>query len=62
MGTREIVEQEIIDAESDEYEEGLYVPAYDDRIDIIDDSLIVGQRKSLPAIQKKSKTKLRKDW
>ena len=57
MGTREIVEQEIIDAESDEYEEGLYVPAYDDRIDIIDDSLIVGQRKSLPAIQKKSKTK-----
>lgn len=37
MGTRDLIENEIIDADSDEFEEGLYVPAYEDSIEIVDD-------------------------
>ena len=41
MGTRQIFENDIDETEADEFEEeGLYIPTYDDRIEVFDDEVL----------------------
>lgn len=50
--------EKIIDRESDEFEEGLYVPAYEDSIEVVDDDeLTKDKERRLPAKVQKPKTK-----
>ena len=58
MGTKEISRKEIIDSEDDEFEEGLYIPAYEDSIEVVDDELLTKVKKrQLPAKAQRPKTK-----
>lgn len=48
----------IIDAESDEFEEGLYVPAYEDSIEVVDDELLTKiKERPLPVKARKPKAR-----
>lgn len=49
MGTRQISEKETDAIEIDEFEdEGLYIPTYDDRIDVVDDELLTDVKPRTP--------------
>lgn len=52
------LKKEVIDSDSDEFEEGLYVPTYDDRIELVDDEQLTEIKvRPLPAKAQKPKTK-----
>lgn len=61
MGTRDVTKKGIIDSDSDEFEEGLYVPAYEDSIEVVDDELLTKiKERPLPAKTQKRDTKNQK--
>ena len=58
MGTTEISGKEIIDSNPDEFEEGPYVPAYEDSIEVVDDEQLTEVKpRSLPAKTQRPKAK-----
>jgi len=58
MGTKDYLRQDIEDLEPDEFEEeGLYIPTYDDSIEVVDDEeLTEVKKRQLPAKAQKPKT------
>ena len=62
MGTRQHLENDIAEADADDFEEeGLYIPTYDDSIEVVDDEILTGVKaRSLPAKVQKPTTKNQK--
>ncbi|MGB5012612.1 MAG: hypothetical protein WBO68_01175, partial [Pyrinomonadaceae bacterium] len=52
------LKKDVIDSDPDEFEEGLYVPTYDDRIEVVDDEQLTEiKARPLPAKAPRPKTK-----